>query len=423
MTHRHDNPGRMTRRAVLAAMAGGVTTLVGCGGGAGGDEAGGGGITAGPVEARSATGASIAGISSGGTGSYAEGSVTGLGSIIVRGIRYDDRAATIERDDDGIVGILRPGMVVSVSGSSIAPALDADGLPVATAIRIRYGSEWVGKVDAVDTVNRTLTVLGQGIDVAANAVFDGDAMQLSAVTTSHYVEAHGFLDLSTGRLLATRLEVSTTAPSAFRLSGQVNGLDAAARTFAVGTAQIAYDAALVLPDGWANGQMLRVTLATSPDGSTWQATRIRQRESSLPGLEVQDRSDAQVEGTVTSIGAANTFTVNGVAIDATGVPIVGTLLLGATVQVGGTAVDGVIAANWVEVKPRAEVEAQDFQFLGEVSNLDILARTFTVKGVDFAYDLSTRIDVLGWVIGATPLVRVKATQVNGVWVASRIKQR
>jgi hypothetical protein len=416
MTDRNDHPIHMTRRAVLAAMAGGAATLVGCGGGAGGGADG----ASAPAGDLGTTSTNVAGISSGGTGSFATGVVTGLGSIILRGIRYDDSTARVDRNDDGVVGAVRPGMVVSVRGSSIVAASGVDGLPTATAMRICYASEWVGKVDAVDTVNRTLTVLGQRIDVA-NAIFDGDALQLSAVTTSQSVEAHGYLDLSTGRLLATRVEVSNTAPAAFRLSGQVSGLDANAHTFLIGTAQIAYDAALPLPLVWANGQLVRVTLAPSQTAGAWQATRIRQRELVLPELQVEDHSEAEVEGTVTSVAGANGFSVNGIAIDATAASIVGALAIGATVEVRGTAVNGVVVATRVEVKTLAQV-TQTFEFIGTVSNLNIVTRTFSVKGVDFTYDLTTRIDVLGWLTGATPLVRVKATQVNGVWVASEVRQ-
>ena len=428
MTNRRDTPTHPTRRAVLAAMAGGMTTLAGCGGGVGADVGGAGagggadlgggaGPGVGPVDA------SIAGISSGGTGSFTTGTVSGLGSIIVRGIRFDDGAAIVERDDDGAVGPLLPGMVVSIRGSGIAAATGPDALPTATALRIRYASEWVGKVDAVDAANRTLTVLGQRIDVASNAVFAGDATQLAALTPSHFVEVHGFLDLATGRLLATRVEASNSPPPALRLSGQVSGLDAGARTFRLGTAVIGYDAALVLPAGWADGQLVRVTLATAQAGGTWQATRIGQRESLLPEMEIQDRSEARIEGAVTSLGGAATFAVNGIAIDATGVAIDGVLALGATVEVRGTTVDDVVQATQVDVRTREALETAAFEFIGAISNLNILTRTFTLKGLEFTYGLAVRIDVLGWLTGATPVVRVKATQVNGVWVASEIRQR
>ncbi|MFN7288027.1 MAG: hypothetical protein ACK5SV_02725, partial [Burkholderiales bacterium] len=61
-----------TRRLVLFGLAAGAAQVAGCGGG-GGD---------------------LAGIGSGGTGSFTTGVITGLGSIIVNGVRYDDSGVT-----------------------------------------------------------------------------------------------------------------------------------------------------------------------------------------------------------------------------------------------------------------------------------------------------------------------------------------
>ncbi len=67
------------RRTLLLGMVGTMVQLSGCGGG----------------------GSDVAGLSSGGTGSFTSGTISGLGSIIVNGIRYDDTNANkISRDDD-----------------------------------------------------------------------------------------------------------------------------------------------------------------------------------------------------------------------------------------------------------------------------------------------------------------------------------
>ena len=60
---------------------------------------------------------SVAGVGSGGTGSFTSGPITGFGSIIVNGIRFDESAASASgsiKDDDGVVGSsgsLKLGMV------------------------------------------------------------------------------------------------------------------------------------------------------------------------------------------------------------------------------------------------------------------------------------------------------------------------
>lgn len=425
MTSTTDNDGRISRRTALASLAAGVATLAGCGGGAGsaGDGAAGDVASTGaaPDIGTTGTGVDTAGISSGGTGSFTTGTVSGLGSILVCGIRFDDSAATVERDDGGVVGPVRPGMVVAVRGTSVAAGA-AGSLPTATALQIRYASEWAGPVDAVDAVARTLTLAGQRADIAANAVFEGDVVQMADITTSHRVELHGFLDLSTGRLLATRVEVSSTTAGDLRLSGQVANLDPAARTFQLGTAQIGFDAGLALPAGWGNGQLVRVTLAQARSGGLWSATGIQQRQAWLPAMATGDGAEAELEGPITSVTGPGRFTVNGIAVDASGVTLAAALLVGAVVEVHGTTSNGTVIATRVEIKPLAQVEAAVFEFLGAVSNLNILTRTFTLKGLQFTYGLATPIAILGWLTGATPSVRVKAMPVGGGWIATEIGQ-
>jgi hypothetical protein len=401
MKRTQDTTHCISRRTTLAALAGGVvSTLAGCGGGGGGG--------------------GFAGLSSGGTGSFTTGTVSGLGSIIVNGVRYDDSQAVVTRSDDGTVAAVRPGMVVSVQASAVASASSADALPAATANRIVYASEWVGPVGAVDVLNRTITVLGQQVDVPASAVFEGAALQLSALTTAQFVEVHGYLDLSTGRLRATRVEVSNSAPNDFRLSGKVAALDTAAGTFSIGSARIAYGA-LALPAGWANGLLVRVRFSTVQVGGAWPATRIRARESALGELEVKDRFDSEIEGTVTSIEAPARFTVNGIPVDASGVQVPAGLVVGAPVEVHGRVAGGVVLASRVELKTEVELEVEDFDFFGTVSNVDTVARTFTLRGLPFTYSAGTRNEVPNWVSGATPSVRVKATLTGGVWLASEIR--
>ncbi|HEY1226215.1 MAG TPA: DUF5666 domain-containing protein, partial [Ramlibacter sp.] len=325
MTSTTDNDRRVTRRTALASLAAGVATLAGCGGGGAGgaDVAAGGDVApslAAPVIGDTGAGVDVAGISSGGTGSFTTGTVSGLGSILVCGIRFDDATAVVERDDGGVVGPVRPGMVVAVRGTSVASG-SAGALPTATALQIRYASEWTGPVGAVDLVARTLTIAGQRADIAANAVFEGDALQLADLTTSHHVELHGHLDVSTGRLLATRVEVSSAPAATVRLSGRVANLDANARTFQLGTASIAFDGALALPAGWGNGQLVRVSLVAGATPGSWRATAIQQRQAWLPAMDAGNDAEAELEGRITSIDGPATFTVNGIRIDASAVTL------------------------------------------------------------------------------------------------------
>ncbi|HEY5324044.1 MAG TPA: hypothetical protein VIK58_14550, partial [Caldimonas sp.] len=115
------NPSRSARaRHLFIQLAAAALLLAGCGGGG----------SAGP--------------SSGGTGvaptSFTAGHISGFGSIIVNGVRYDDSAALVT-DDDGNRSsreALKLGMHVEIHGGGISD--DGKG-PRAAASEIRHGAE------------------------------------------------------------------------------------------------------------------------------------------------------------------------------------------------------------------------------------------------------------------------------------------
>nr|WP_315229383.1 DUF5666 domain-containing protein [uncultured Limnohabitans sp.] len=223
------NPN-FTRRTLLLGMVGTAVQLTSCGGG----------------------GSDVAGLSSGGTGSFTSGTISGLGSIIVNGIRYNDDAATLlSRDDGSSFGdTLKVGMVVSIQGSPVTAATTTNGTATATAYRISCGSEWQGPVANVSA--SSFDMLGLTVDVLASTVFEGAATQLTDLTTAHFVEVHGYVDQTTGHLQATRVEVSATQPTQYKLSGMVNSFSALNHTFKLGTTGqssnvISWDSNTVVP--------------------------------------------------------------------------------------------------------------------------------------------------------------------------------
>jgi hypothetical protein len=251
----------LTRRTMLVGMIGTAAQLTACGGGGGAD---------------------VAGLSSGGTGSFTSGTISGLGSIIVNGIRYnDDTASLISRDDGSSFGdTLKVGMVVSIQGSPVTAATTTTGTATATAYQISCGSEWKGPVSSVDPTTTPLSfdMLGLTVEVLASTVFEGGTTQnvvtqltdlrtLLALTgvNQTFVEVHGYVDQTTGHLQATRVEVSTTPPTQYKLSGMVNSLDGVNHTFKLGSStqpsnQISWDSATTVPTSWSNGIFVRVTM-------------------------------------------------------------------------------------------------------------------------------------------------------------------
>lgn len=390
----------MSRRTVLLGAAGAVAQLTGCGGG--------GGIS------------DIAGLSTGGTGSFTNGTITGFGSIIVNGIRYNNDSATVLHRDDGTVAnvSLQLGMVVSIEGSSVVPATTLNGTPTATATRISFGSEWQGPVGTISA--SSFEVLGHAVDVLATTIFDGDVALFSALTSSHYVEVYGYVDQVNGRIQASRVESSLVAPVSYKLSGSITQIDATNRIATMGALSVAWASGVVVPSGLTSGAFVRVQIDPMPVSGVWNLTRIQLLTSPLDDLHTDDVDEAEIHGSITSYQSNASFSVNGIPVDASRASITGTLMLGVSVEVKGSITSQRVIATQVEVQGSSVVEARKFEFHGTVSNLNTLAKTFVLRGYTFTYDSNTRYDGVNWSVNPSPYVEVKATHINGVWLASEI---
>ena len=379
-----------TRREGLLALIGGAAALSGCGGG-GGD-----------------AGFGSASVGSGGTGSFSSGAITGFGSIIVNGVRFDDSRAQVT-DDDGALhnaGDLRLGMVVSIVASDVSASATA------SATSISFGSELRGPIDSIGA--QSLVVLGQTVNIGANTVFDnGITGGMAGLTVGQIIEVHGFVDPATNQILATRIESNATAAT-LKLQGQVQALDTTAKTFTLGTTTISYAgiAAAALPDNLANGLLVRAVLARTPATGTRSALSLRTVER-----RVGDHGNAEVEGTVTAFTSASSFSVNGVAVDASkaAFPNGSTgLALGARIEVKGRTSNGVLVASQVKVENENEIEHGEFELHGAISNLDVNLKSFVVRGVTVTFAATVRFDngdanTLSKILGTAATLEVRGT--------------
>ena len=380
------------RDALLFTALASALSLAGCGGGSDG-------------------GSTVAGVTSGGTGSFSTGSITGFGSIIVGAIRFDDSKASsildIDDDNTDLRGQLKLGMVVRVKGKpKIGTSADAE------TIEVR--SELLGPVSRVDAT--TLTVLGQTVNVTATTFFGDGLAGLASLAPNDLVEVHGFVDAVNNAITATRIERKTPASvKAFKLQGHVRALTST--TFQIGDLVISFAAPIDLPGSLvlSNGLLVRVRLETTPGVGTRKARKIRAVE-----LEVQNRDEAEVEGTITAFTSSSQFSVNGLAVDATGATVPPGLKPGDRVEVEGTLVKGVLVAKKVELEDQND--PLKFELNGTVSSLT--ATTFVVRGVTVDYSTTkefsngtatnlgdaVRVEVKGVVsAGGT---RLKATRIS-----------
>lgn len=341
-----------------------------------------------------ATLAGCGGVDSGGTGTgvaatYAQGPITGFGSIIVNGVRYDDLGATID-DDEGrslLRADLKLGMRTEVLASAV---MTTAGLATATAASIRVRREIIGPLEAFDGSN-TLTVLGQRVVVVATTVIDlGAGNTLATLLPGEVLEIHASFDVAAGRYVASRIERRANA-TAYKLRGVVGSLALAAQTLTIGAATIDWSGAAPADpaNALAPGRSLRLTLAIAPVAGVWRATALTSGQSML-----EDRTFAQIEGRITSLTSITQFQLDGVAVDASAasLPIGGAgIVLGARLEVHGSLRNGVLVASRVELEDD-DGGNEAFELEGLIDTVDATTLRFTVRGVTVMWNAATRFE-------------------------------
>ncbi|OYU00295.1 MAG: hypothetical protein CFE40_03025 [Burkholderiales bacterium PBB1] len=381
MPPQHEGTPRSWWTPVAGLLAAGlVTALVACGGGGG----------------------SSAGVGTGGTGAFAVGTISGFGSVIVNGVRYDDSGATIDDDDDGgkSSSSLAIGQVVEIRGS-----VNSDGL-TGTASSISYYSALKGPVTAVNAGAGTLTVFGQVVNVTPTTLF-ANVADLSAIAIGNVVEVYGLPDAS-GGVTATRIEREALTIGAFsgdfRIRGVVSGLVATSpgQRFTVGTVTVQTDNATQTEGTVIDGAFVKVRLnkTVAGDGS-YLATRVkvknREYESGV--------NKAEVQGLISEFTSSSApFKVNGypVQLDTTVTyehGAVGDLANNVRIEAKGVVTNGVLVVTKVEFDNEdndggADGSDAPYEFHGVATCTACGSTTgsFEVRGVTVQYDTTTRFE-------------------------------
>jgi hypothetical protein len=229
--------------------------------------------------------------------------------------------------------------------------------------------------------------------VSSTTVFDDSlANGFDSIKVGDVLAVHALFDAASGHYLAKRIEPKPGA-TVFKLRGIVANLDTGAKTLMIGGALIDFSGvpAASLPSNLANGQNVRVQLQMAKSASgAWVAISIRS-----DARKMENHDEAEVEGTITDFTSTTSFSVNGLPVDASKAAFPdGTagIVLGASVEVEGAIVNGVLVANKVELQDMHKNDDRNKNELhGPVANLDTTAKTFIVRGVTVHYDSTTTV--------------------------------
>lgn len=324
------------------------------------------------------------GVETGGTGAantYAEGPITGFGSVIVNGVRFDDRTAEVADVVDGAKtrSDLKLGMVIEVDAGRVGD--DGLGNRSATASAVRINPHLVGPVTALDLANGRLFVLGLPVRLTPATVFEGLANGSSSLAMGQVVEVHGFFEpmaMSMGTV-ATRVE-RRTAALVYRVRGAAHAVDAGAKTMKIGS-QVFDLSETGLPSGLNDGSFVRLVLRTEPVEGRWRVVR-----ASVESRRLADREETELEGLITAFTSGASFAVNAITVDASSAnrPASG-LGAGVRVKVRGRAMAGIVIAASVELHSDDDAYSEGIELRGLVAGLDTAARTFSLRGVNVFY--------------------------------------
>lgn len=356
------------------------------------------------------------GVDSGGTGatpSVSSGPITGFGSVIVGGVRYDDSTASVE-DEDGLPrgrDELRLGMTVEIESDAVAT--DA----TARARLIRTGTELAGLVSAVDVAGTSFMLLGQQVLVDANTVFDE---RLSAGTgdlaglVGERVDVFAEYDAALQRYRATRVEPGV-AGRGLRLRGPIEEANPLLRRLRIGGAVYCYDRADGVPASLAAGTWVRLQLelelSARPGCGVWEVRRFTRALR-----EWADTDEVRLEGLVTARGAGSLFVVNGRVVDGSGVALPAGLVAGARVELRGTVRAGVLRATRVELRSEADHRERGFELRGPIGTVSAAEGRFVLRGITVS-TLRPGLELRGGTLA--DLVPGRRVEVRGVLAADR----
>jgi len=312
------------------------------------------------------------------------GPITGFGSVIVNGVRFDVAESEFEIDDSKghSQDDLQVGQVVTISGT-----VDDSGNHSASLVA--YDAELKGPVESVDVAASRFVALGQVVIVSDATLWVGLG-GIEDLAVGQLVEVSGNRN-GDGDIEASFVEREDGLDE-MEVRGTVAALDAGQRTFKVGSTLVDYGSAVLDPASLtlANGMMVEVEGSLS--GDTLIATRVHE-EDSFGGNDDGAGSEAEIEGPIRSVSGSS-FVIDTVIVVTDGGTVyehgsAADLVVGARVEAKGSLrSDGSLLADKIEFKASGG-SAGSGEIEGKIEAIDTQQGVLQVMGASIAVDNST----------------------------------
>ena len=344
----------MKRSSILFNLLGAVGLvglLSGCG-------SGGGGATTGTASGSSA----------------ASGTITGFGSVIVNGKRFDTSGSSFTVDGQpGSQSDLKLGMTVAVTGSFNGDQRSASTVQQRDAVE--------GLVQSIAANGLSLVVMGQTVLVNNTTLIDNNILNrdiLNLVDGTDFVEVNGHISPD-GMIQATFIEKKPAGTVTPEVRGFVKNHNDGTKTFQIGNLTVNYATALIndMPspagDAWndlfveAKGAQFTPGLNVQTEG-TLTATKVEPENQ-----RVQQADEFEEEGIVTNVVGPGDFFIGTRRVQTTANTqfrggTIDEIVKGAKLSAEGRLADGILTAKHVKFHDSVKLE-------GNIATIDPITIT------------------------------------------------
>jgi len=272
------------------------------------------------------------------------GPISGFGSVIVNGMRFETVGASLSDDDGSPVRLqdLALGMSVNIDGT----VDDNTGRGRAKSLSLVHGN--TGAITSIDRSSQTITVMGLIIKTNTATAYKNVA-SFSALAVGDAVEVYGTLQ-SDNTVLATLIE-KETGTYTNRAVGRVSNLDTKAKTFKIGSLVVNYGTATVIGT-LAEGRQIRVTATQGPVNNVLIANSIKVTDGAAYGSSVASGTFLKIKGVAEAAPINGLLTVSGTRVNVAQATYEGgtSIVAGALLEIKGTWDGTVLQASKVELE-------------------------------------------------------------------------
>jgi hypothetical protein len=223
--------------------------------------------------------------------SEAEGLITGFGSVVIDGVRYETNGAAMMDDDDSTINpaTLSVGMRVDIESKFKEGTAGEEDTGFISKLTV--SDQACGKIVSADVSAEKIYVFGEAITYNSDTVFSGfntENLELELIKDVA-IAVSGYRDATSGVLTATNIRKKALNYAKSKIQGVVDQLDTTSKTFKIQGIKDNTGSGFVfnyssmndddIPDSLANGQVVHVTFNPGDPSAEQIVSKIKLAKS------------------------------------------------------------------------------------------------------------------------------------------------